>query len=808
MTATYSSRLAAIILLLALAMAATPVAWAAEGTAAGQLIWQRTNFNESLYALHMAADGKRGWAVGEAGTILTTSDGGAKWDAQTSPTTNNLWGVQFLADGKRGWAVGEAGTILTTSDGGAKWDAQTSPTTRDLRGVQFLADGKRGWAVGEAGTILVASWLTDPSSVLFTQSAGQVALTFAFPMGDYGVQPRIVILAGLKGHALTSSGQAMAEPGTATWRFTWEPAKSGFLRGNVVSYAADIVVPAGGTVRRPLGESEFNPEPPGPDFFQAHRTEILAVGSPFAIFALYAIGFLGLLLVAPARLASIGAAPLNDIPAPSGNAAFAWSLLKKAWDTILLRWLCRHRRVRRAWSARYRNGDAKLADLGKFARESFLREPEVLDAWVAARIARAQQALESLDLYRQRRTYVPLPVRVDHDRIIVERPDAKMLRETFDRDRAVLAIVAGGGGGKSTLACAIARWAMASTEDDRLARHRMLPVFIVQDTVNLVAAVTAALRQMLGDEELPDDLVRGLLARQRLLLVIDALSEREPATQAHVEGIFDAETVFNAVVITSRTDPRLGAVIRTSLYPELLDQRHIVPFIIDYVARLDGADALRRGQTQLELGGRILALAEAGENATPVTPLLVRLFVDSALNRTASGQGLGGMPQDVAEIFLDYLRRVWVPVAGVEERAFVDAAKLLAGVSLGPRRVPGDFSRNEAIAPLKGAFPENIVLPLLDQLISSGVVERRSIGGVELLRFSLDPVAEYLTAIRAIEDLRHADPDTAAGVIEALTKTDGYPIACDGYLRAFATCYRGYRVAFRLPEARFPWEPS
>jgi len=166
------------------------------------------------------------------------------------------------------------------------------------------------------------------------------------------------------------------------------------------------------------------------------------------------------------------------------------------------------------------------------------------------------------------------------------------------------------------------------------------------------------------------------------------------------------------------------------------------------------------------------------------------------------------MPQDVAEIFLDYLRRVWVPVAGVEERAFIDAAKHLADISLGARRVPGDFSRNEAIAALQQLSSQDAALPLLDQLISSGVIERRDILGVELLRFSLDPVAEYLSAIRAIETLRQASPDTARTVIEGLANTDGYPAACDGYLRAFATCYRAYRVAFRLPEARFPWEMS
>ncbi len=33
-----------------------------------------------------------GWAVGDLGTILKTTDGGTTWSSQTSGTTNNLWG--------------------------------------------------------------------------------------------------------------------------------------------------------------------------------------------------------------------------------------------------------------------------------------------------------------------------------------------------------------------------------------------------------------------------------------------------------------------------------------------------------------------------------------------------------------------------------------------------------------------------------------------------------------------------------------------------------------------------------------------
>ena len=99
---------------------------------------------------------------------------------------------------------------------------------------------------------------------------------------------------------------------------------------------------------------------------------------------------------------------------------------------------------------------SRLGDLGKFARERFVNEPEILDAWVTARVTRVRDALGALELYGQRRIYVPVAVRVRTTRI-VDRPDATMLRDAFARPRAVVCIVGGGGAGKSTLACAIAR---------------------------------------------------------------------------------------------------------------------------------------------------------------------------------------------------------------------------------------------------------------------------------------------------------------------------------------------------------------
>ena len=100
-----------------------------------------------------------GTAVGVAGTILRTTDGGSSWVIQTSGTTNILNAVSFT-DATTGTAVGgppsfraSFGTILRTTDGGSSWVRQTSGTTNRTYGVSFT-DAMTGTVVGDGGTIL------------------------------------------------------------------------------------------------------------------------------------------------------------------------------------------------------------------------------------------------------------------------------------------------------------------------------------------------------------------------------------------------------------------------------------------------------------------------------------------------------------------------------------------------------------------------------------------------------------------------------------------------------------------------------
>ena len=87
-----------------------------------------------------------GWAVGDFGTILKTTDGGISWAIQSSGTTNDLFDVD-LVDSDNGTAVGRNGTILSTTNGGETWTLKASGTTNWLFGI-FFADLNNGIAVG------------------------------------------------------------------------------------------------------------------------------------------------------------------------------------------------------------------------------------------------------------------------------------------------------------------------------------------------------------------------------------------------------------------------------------------------------------------------------------------------------------------------------------------------------------------------------------------------------------------------------------------------------------------------------------
>src|SRR6266545_16156 len=156
---------------------------APEGT--GQWVWQKPLPQGNPLAAVSFTDPNNGTAVGEGGTILRTTNGGAHWTIQTSGyegTGINFLGVSFT-DANTGTAaglnlgVGNA-VVVRTTDGGNTWVTKYSNSATWITGVSF-SDANTGTVIGvdfNLGAALILR--TTDGGDTWTSQTGPLALYY------------------------------------------------------------------------------------------------------------------------------------------------------------------------------------------------------------------------------------------------------------------------------------------------------------------------------------------------------------------------------------------------------------------------------------------------------------------------------------------------------------------------------------------------------------------------------------------------------------------------------------------------------
>ena len=96
----------------------------------------------------------RGWAVGYAGSILRSTDGGHTWTSQNWSDTQVDFTSVSTIDGIEAWAVGN-GIVIHTADGGATWTQSLRGTTPSYVHIGAVAAAApyTAWLVGPYDSI-------------------------------------------------------------------------------------------------------------------------------------------------------------------------------------------------------------------------------------------------------------------------------------------------------------------------------------------------------------------------------------------------------------------------------------------------------------------------------------------------------------------------------------------------------------------------------------------------------------------------------------------------------------------------------
>ncbi len=369
----------------------------------------------------------------------------------------------------------------------------------------------------------------------------------------------------------------------------------------------------------------------------------------------------------------------------------------------------------------------------------------VLDVWVEDYWEKAKDQFLRLPTVEARNIHISLPVKLNQT--LVDDLKSQDLTDVFKRKAAVLLITGEGGAGKTSLACRIALLGL----EQKLCSHRMLPVLIeteLDDKKTLVETIRAQLRVLTDQAEpISLELVQKLLQRQRILVIVDHLSEMSEATRK--QSMPDQPDFgINALVITSRLVEPLGNLPKTVLEPWRIEGGRLSRFMDAYLEQRNKRH-LFEDEEYFDACRRMSRMV----GQRNITILLARLYAEQMIEQQQGGGGT--LPASVPELMLSYvnqLNRAIEPGNRREIWQVQRAAQIIAWECLHETYRPTSAKIEKVL---------NILAPDADQAEAKErlkYLETRlrlvqTLEPGDRVRIILDPLAEYLAAIGFVDDL-------------------------------------------------------
>ena len=695
----------------------------------------------SLNSVFGSKNGQQAWAAGDGGIMLHYTAQTGRWQTQdrAPKSLNSIFGS---SDGTQVWAVGDGGFIGHYTARTGRWEAQASPTDDDLSSVFVSSDGQQVWAAGHRGIILYGSKTGIPPYIrdvrLVPKLSGAALQVHVTNSPEASEQPLKLALAGGSEHSfelgnplrlVNSTAQAPNKP-TDPWVFDFNPTDIDVTAGTNAHLQIELVQGTYKTfydVTLPFDRYRF---------MKDHLTPTLVI---FSIGVLVAALTL-LLFIQPLwilylyrKLKIYSLIEQVDVPV-IGN------LLQFLLKLLILPWFATHPRTLRAWVLANRSN-------AQAAWEASLNVP-----------AATQGHNVDLDV-----PYVALPVELkDVSLRLLNQPSANDFETLLEGGRSVVQIVGPGGSGKTTLARHLGALSLAGGGLGAFRRCR-LPIWIDEDFDDLLAVVKNKINSWYkSGEAIEEALVKALLESGLLLIIVDRVSERSPATQSYLTRVHRSVRC-NALLITTRQPIEMEVVEQRFIYPQSLDSSTLLSFMLEIIRYYfrDSEESEERPfstvQSQLELGKRLTDLIAVSvgprgrEKEIPMLPLPVVLFVSDAVALAKNRRSLDELPNSLPDVYARYLRRINPKTPGIgnsmSDGEMFRTAKALAKLALGADYIPKEFTDDRGRERIKVAVPE---LPSgidpQNRLIANGVLISKDIGATTFLRFALDPVAEFLAA--------------------------------------------------------------
>jgi HEAT repeat protein len=390
-------------------------------------------------------------------------------------------------------------------------------------------------------------------------------------------------------------------------------------------------------------------------------------------------------------------------------------------------------------------GGAKIPLRGILLIKVYAGRPRVLDAWTSRHAAMARARFAAIDTVASRAVHVEMPVTLAGHTVTKMSP--VLLRPAFESDVSVLLISGEGGVGKTSLACDLGKAAMAAAPEQRVARHLMLPIWLEDelpaavdnDSNPLFEVIRHKLKYLIDAMQLPSaELVETLLARKRLLVIVDRFSELSEKSRDMVERP-QARFSINNLIVTSRTDEKLGGAPVTRIAPLRVEGNRLSSFLEAYLTEM-GKRSLLTDEEFFDSCGKLSRIV--GQRT--ITVLLAKLFADQVIKLKEQTEGIEPL-EDVPALFVRYINSLNQTVVDgqADFRTVQKDCRAAAWRCVRDHLVPTDTRRDDVLQSLAGPDSETRLSYLEKRLSVIKSVEP----DYTAVRFVLDPLAEYLAAL-------------------------------------------------------------
>jgi hypothetical protein len=430
----------------------------------------------------------------------------------------------------------------------------------------------------------------------------------------------------------------------------------------------------------------------------------------------------------------------------------------------------------------------------------FHYRPRVLDAWVLQYLENARQKFEKKITVDQRAIYVDLPVFLNEKGLTALRVDD--LKQFFEKKRVCVVISGEGGVGKTSLACQLCRWAMSDEQATRLRRHPMLAVLLEQDEFDsdnsqedvLLDNIRKDLLYLTGEADRPSaELVTKLLEDRRILLVMDGFSEMSQDKRnkiLHSNALFSAR----AMVTTSRVEEKIPGVELTRIKPMRVEGDHLSSFMEAYLVRRHKKDLF--GDIEyFDYLGKLSRMVGEGQ----VTVLLAKLYAEQMIS--AKDSPSNRLPDNIPDLMLEYLNELnrGTRQVHLDDRVVHRVAKIIAWECLRETFRPKAAHINCIVQRLGG---ETDTVEQRLKYLESNLRVVQTIGAArDRIRFTLDPLAEYLAALQVMEDNGDNEKNWLSLLSAAMSPPSANVEVPKGFLNALRDCCTSKRDVSHVPDS-------